>query len=144
MVFSSRPWFSVRAGFDRAPFIFIHCKSVVPDPDRAPVDAGALLQSQLDELVLLQARFARLDRTWLPYLLGDAGPDRPPLTGSLLLAPTLVDFQQCLRALAGRCGHLVRRTQRQLDRTQRTALRVGALLLQPDRSPSEERADGHR
>ncbi len=91
------------------------------DPDRPPVDAGALLQSQIDELVVLQARFARLDRAWLPYLLGNAGPDRPRLTGSLLLAPTLVDFQQRLRALARRCGYLAQRTQRPLDRTQRAA-----------------------
>ena len=51
--------------------------SVLPDSDRASVDAGTLLQSQIDELVDLQARLARLDRTWLPYLLGNAGPDVP-------------------------------------------------------------------
>ena len=118
--------------------------SVLPDSDRTPVDAGALLQSQIDERVVLQARLARLDRTGWPDLLGDAGPDRPPLTGSLLLAPTLVDFQQRLRALARRCGHLARRTQRPLGRTQRAARRLGALMPQPDRSPPQERADGHR
>ena len=118
--------------------------SVLPDSDRAPVDAGALLQSQIDELVVLQVRLTRLDRTWLSYLLGDAGPNRPPLTGSLLLAPTLVDFQQRLRALARRCGHLARRAQRQLGRTQRVARRVGALQPQPNRSQPQERADGHR
>ncbi len=41
MVFSSRPWFSVRAGFDRAPFIFIHCKSSVTVLESAPFTYAA-------------------------------------------------------------------------------------------------------
>ena len=94
-------------------------RPVPSDPDRPPVDAGALLQSQIDERVVLQARFARLDRAGLPYLRGNTGPDRPRLTGSLLLAPIRVDFQQRLRALARRCGYRTQRTQRPLDRTLR-------------------------
>ena len=100
------------------PAVSLPVPSVLPDSALDGVDADDLLQNQLDELQTLQARFARLGQMLLPYL-GAANPARPRLTGSLLLAPTLVHFQRQMRAFALHCGHLAQRTQRQLDQARR-------------------------
>lgn len=90
------------------------------------VAADEILQRQLDELKAIQAWFARLGRTLSPYLDG-VDLDRPPLAGSLLLAPALVEFQLRMRAFARRCGRLADRTQRQLNQARRAARRLRGL-----------------
>lgn len=92
----------------------------------AVIDANDGLQIHIDELRTRQAQFAQLGQTVLPDL-GDADPAQPRLIGSLLRAPTLVQFQRRMQAFARRCGHRAQRTEHPLDSVRRGAGRWRAL-----------------
>lgn len=92
------------------------------------------LQIHIDELRTRQAQFAPLGQTVLPDL-GDADPAQPRLIGSLLRAPTLVQFQRRMQAFARRCGHRAQRTEHPLDSVRRGAGRWRALTASQEGRP---------